>query len=78
MNPVEFDSVFNQSEHTWSFGSPDILPMFAEGASDPDRVDTFMYSAESEDFAEGKSRIQVAVFVPMPVIAADSDSLNFY
>jgi len=52
--------------------------MFAEGASDPDRVDTFMYSAESEDFAEGKSRIQVAVFVPMPVIAADSDSLNFY
>uniref|UniRef100_A0AAY4A8Z3 GPI ethanolamine phosphate transferase 1 n=1 Tax=Denticeps clupeoides TaxID=299321 RepID=A0AAY4A8Z3_9TELE len=49
-NPVEFDSVFNESRHTWSWGSPDILPMFAKGATG-DHVYTHSYPAVNEDFA---------------------------
>ncbi|KAJ0059671.1 hypothetical protein NL108_009172 [Boleophthalmus pectinirostris] len=49
-NPVEFDSVFNESRHTWSWGSPDILPMFAKGATG-NHVYTHTYPAVEEDFA---------------------------
>ncbi|XP_061660858.1 GPI ethanolamine phosphate transferase 1 isoform X1 [Syngnathoides biaculeatus] len=49
-NPVEFDSVFNESRRTWCWGSPDILPMFAKGASG-DHVYTYTYPAAEEDFA---------------------------
>ncbi|KAJ3161469.1 Glycosyl phosphatidyl inositol anchor synthesis [Geranomyces michiganensis] len=62
MNPVTFDSVFNQSSHTWSFGSPDILPMFAHGASDPTKVEAIMYPQESEDFAADASKLDTWVF----------------
>ena len=54
LNPVNFDSVFNRSRHTWSWGSPDILPMFKEGAV-PGKVDADCYSEEAEDFTRGTS-----------------------
>lgn len=61
-NPVEFDSVFNESHHTWSWGSPDILPMFARGAV-PGRVETFTYDAAWEDFADSDaSKLDTWVF----------------
>ncbi|CAG8470841.1 9634_t:CDS:10 [Ambispora gerdemannii] len=73
-NPVEFDSVFNQSQYTWSFGSPDILPMFAEGASDPDRVNTIMYSSDSENFAEDAADLDYWVFRHFRQLFANASS----
>lgn len=61
LNPVNFDSVFNRSQHTWSWGSPDILPMFQLGAV-PGRVDAFTYAAENEDFSQDAVLLDTWVF----------------
>jgi phosphatidylinositol glycan class N len=62
LNPVHFDSVFNQSAKTYAWGSPDILPMFREGASDKDRVACTMYDAHKEDFTELSDKLDTWVF----------------
>ncbi|KAJ8775315.1 hypothetical protein K2173_020319 [Erythroxylum novogranatense] len=51
-NPVEFDSVFNQSKHTFSYGSPDIVPIFC-GALPHSTWKS--YPHEFEDFATDAS-----------------------
>lgn len=51
-NPVEFDSVFNRSRHTFAFGSPDIVPIFC-GALPHSTWNS--YPHDYEDFATGSS-----------------------
>ncbi|ETL99736.1 hypothetical protein L917_03451, partial [Phytophthora nicotianae] len=59
-NPVDFDSVFNQSSSAFLFGSPDIVPMFARHVS---QAHEEHYSHEEEDFAKGDaSELDVWVF----------------
>lgn len=61
LNPVDFDSVFNRSRHTWSWGSPDILPMFKEGAV-PGRIYADTYSEEIEDYTLDATYLDTWVF----------------
>lgn len=58
-NPVDFDSIFNQSRHSWLFGSPDIVPMFARNVP---HATEWHYSHEEEDFAKDASELDVWVY----------------
>lgn len=71
LNPVNFDSVFNRSRHTWSWGSPDILPMFQQGAV-PGRVDADCYGHEFEDFSKDAWVLDEWVFDRVKKLFADA------
>lgn len=46
-NPVQFDSVLNRASYSWSFGSPDIVPMFVDTVP---HAEGFTYDSSLEDF----------------------------
>ncbi|OKL62507.1 GPI ethanolamine phosphate transferase 1 [Talaromyces atroroseus] len=71
LNPVNFDSVFNRSRHTWSWGSPDILPMFKEGAV-PGRIDADTYAEEAEDFSSDATHLDIWVFDKVKALFAEA------
>ncbi|KAK5167088.1 Glycosyl phosphatidyl inositol anchor synthesis [Saxophila tyrrhenica] len=72
-NPVNFDSVFNRSSHTWSWGSPDILPMFSTGAI-PGRVDDATYGHEFEDFSKDATELDIWVFDRVKQLFKDAET----
>lgn len=71
LNPVNFDSVFNRSRHTWSWGSPDILHMFEQGAV-PGRVDADTYSEEDEDATQDATLLDIWVFDKVKALFASA------
>ncbi|KAH9466879.1 hypothetical protein Pst134EB_001927 [Puccinia striiformis f. sp. tritici] len=74
MNPVNFDSVFNQSSHSFTFGSPDILPMFKHGASDPSRVDAWSYDEAAEDFTKDAAQLDIWVLDRLRSLISEAKS----
>ena len=73
LNPVNFDSVFNRSRHTWSWGSPDILPMFSTGAV-PGRVEDATYGAELEDYSKDATELDYWVFDRVKQMFKDAET----
>ncbi|KAF2217807.1 hypothetical protein CERZMDRAFT_55215 [Cercospora zeae-maydis SCOH1-5] len=73
LNPVNFDSVFNRSRHTWSWGSPDILPMFSTGAV-PGRVEDATYGHEFEDFSKDATELDYWVFDRVKQLFKDAET----
>ncbi|KAF7189328.1 GPI ethanolamine phosphate transferase 1, partial [Pseudocercospora fuligena] len=73
LNPVNFDSVFNRSSHTWSWGSPDILPMFSTGAV-PGRVTDATYGHEFEDFSKDATELDYWVFDRVKQLFKDAET----
>ncbi|KAF9528054.1 Phosphatidylinositolglycan class N-domain-containing protein [Crepidotus variabilis] len=75
-NPVDFDSVFNQSSSTYSFGSPDILPMFATGAT-PGKVKQWSYDEHEEDFTKDATALDVWVLDQLKTLLKNSTTDSF-
>ena len=71
-NPVDFDSVFNQSAAAWLFGSPDIVPMFVYPDSGSSHNNPHIYeqhySHAEEDFA-GDNAAKLDMWVLEHVLA---------
>lgn len=61
-NPVSFDTVFNHTRHSWGLGSPDIVPMFADSVVPREKMTSYTYNADDEDFSEDASYLDRWVF----------------
>lgn len=61
-NPVDFDSVFNRSRATYSWGSPDILSIFSNQI-DSGKIYTDSYPSEMEQFSMNSNVSMLDIWV---------------
>ncbi|KAG4073636.1 hypothetical protein HA402_000860 [Bradysia odoriphaga] len=61
-NPVDFDSVFNRSDTTYAWGSPDILTIF-EKKSNNRNIRAFAYDKVMQDFSGSHSTTALDTWV---------------
>ncbi|KAL4399959.1 Glycosyl phosphatidyl inositol anchor synthesis [Malassezia pachydermatis] len=64
VNPLAFDSLLNQSTYAFSYGSPDIVPMFALGTTE-DKMEWAVYDEEAEDFTKDAVELDMWVLAQM-------------
>ena len=69
--------MFNQSSHTFSFGSPDILPMFVQGAT-PGKVEGWSYHGDHEDFTKGTSNPLPGLSLRIECLTLDATALDIW
>ncbi|XP_031622436.1 GPI ethanolamine phosphate transferase 1 isoform X2 [Contarinia nasturtii] len=60
-NPIDFDSVFNRSDTTYAWGSPDILSIFTKRSSN--NIVASAYTSEIEDFSGKTSTTKLDTWV---------------
>ncbi|XP_076164323.1 GPI ethanolamine phosphate transferase 1 isoform X2 [Ptiloglossa arizonensis] len=53
-NPVDFDSIFNQSHFSWAWGSSDIIPMFTKGTKGNVYGDSYPHEWQDFDIMQGQ------------------------
>lgn len=77
-NPIDFDSVFNRSRATFSWGSPDILPLFVKGAN-KEHIFTDSYTNEEVDFSgrTNTSWVDEWVFNKFDKFLANSSNVEY-
>ncbi|KRX90065.1 GPI ethanolamine phosphate transferase 1 [Trichinella pseudospiralis] len=70
-NPVEFDSVLNQSRYTWAWGSPDIVSIFVKGKY-ASHIFVDAYASEMQQFYQDSSQLDKWVFDKVEKFLNDS------